>query len=145
MSAPTAPRELSESDLCNLDYVPRTELDRCNVSTPGNLRRKPWTLAECIARVAQNTPHGFTKVTGGPDPITCPWDCGDAPAPWLAIDAATAAIEPAPVTILIAAGTSPKAARRVLKLARQWLAKHDSLERFTPGTRDFDSDCDTPY
>jgi hypothetical protein len=144
MSAPTAPRELSESELCNLDFVPRTALDRCSLSTPGSLRPKPWTLAECLAEVAQNTPHGFTKITGGPDPITCPWDCGNTPAPWLAIDAVTAAMEPAPVTVHIAAGTTPKAARRILKLMRQWLKTRDSLEGFTPAPRDSHSD-DLPF
>ena len=140
MTAPQDRRELSESELCNLDAAPkRRTMDPCNVFFDAGPRQELDTLGSCLQEAARNQPAGYTRITGGENAYSCRWPCDETPdLPWLSIDPVTASIEPAPVTVHIAAGTTPKAARRILKLMRQWLKTRDSLEGYTPAPRDSD-------
>jgi len=135
MSAPPYTRpEMSEAEMCNLDAPPKHRaIDRSTVFFDAGPRPQLGTLGDCLEEVACNKPKGFTRIHGGPDAYSCRWPSDDAPElPWLSIDPVTAPMERAPVAIYIAAGTTPKDARRILKLACEWLKKQDSLERFTP-------------
>lgn len=104
-----------------------------NIFTDAGPRPQLGTLGDCLEEVACNKPKGFTRIHGGPDAYSCRWPCDESPeTPWLSIDAVTVAKERAPVSIYIDAWCSPKNARKILKLACEWLKQHDSLEQFTP-------------
>jgi len=116
-----------------------------NIEIVSQVPTQIGTLGDCLQQTAYHTPKGYTLITGTTDS-----SCGDIPArgsgkPTIVLKAATAAMDPAPVTIHILAGTDPAAARKILKLAANWL-KHfgNTLPDVTPGNFD-NMDDDLPF
>ena len=91
------------------------------------------TLGDCLAETASYLPQGFTKITGCTESFWRDIPADRPDAPWLVMEAATACLEPAPVTIFISAGTPAATAREILKQVSKWLKEHgDQLPGLTP-------------
>jgi hypothetical protein len=90
------------------------------------LRREPerpfiGSLGDCLAQTANYKPLGFAKITAVErDELS------------LHLEADTACIFDASVTIYIRAGVTPEHAREVLKQAARCLKTYESLEPWTP-------------
>ena len=79
------------------------------------------SLGDCLARTASYKPLGFSKITAVErDELS------------LHIEADTACMFGAPVTIFIRAGVTPEHARDILKHAARCLKGYDTLEPWTP-------------
>lgn len=102
--------------------------------TKAEFSRPPLaSLGDCLAETAACVPQGFTKITGCTESFwrDVPADIPDTP--WLVTEAATACLEPAPVTVFVCAGTPPATAIQILEQAVAWLREHGrELEDFTP-------------
>ncbi len=91
------------------------------------------SLGDCLAETAAHQPHGYTKITGCTESFWRDIPADKPDAPWCVMEAATACLEPAPVTIFISAGTPAATARAILKQAAKWLKEHgDELPSLTP-------------
>lgn len=94
------------------------------------------TLGDCLQEVAEHTPRGYTRITGSTDSCCRGIPSDGSGKPWIVLEATTAAMEPAPVTIHILAGTDPATAREILKQAANWLKHHgNELPSLTPRAR----------
>jgi len=101
------------------------------------------TLGDCLAETASYLPQGFTKITGCTESFWRDIPADRPDAPWLVMEAATACLEPAPVTIFISAGTPAATAREILKQVSKWLKEHgDELPGLTPREPESASDDD---
>jgi hypothetical protein len=79
------------------------------------------SLGDCLAKTASYKPVGFAKITAvNRDELA------------LRLEADTACIFAAPVTIYIREGVSPEHAREVLKAAARCLKNYESLQPWTP-------------
>ncbi len=86
------------------------------------------SLGDCLAQTAGYKPLCYAKITAVEhDDLR------------LHLEAATAALFDAPVTVFIRAGVTPEHAREILKEAARCLKGYDTLEPWTPRTND-DSD-----
>lgn len=110
------------------------------LATYQNATDKPKTprpplgsLGDCLAETASYLPQAFTKITGCTKSFWRDIPADKPDAPWFVMEAATACLEPAPVTIYISAGTPAATARDILKQAAKWLKEHgDELPSLTP-------------
>ena len=131
--------------LAFLESLPLGEV--CSAPTQAEFSRPPLgSLGDCLAETAAFQPQRFTKITGCTESF---WR--DVPAdipeePWLVLEAATACIDPAPLTMFIAAGTHPETAIEILEQALNWLKEHgDKLPTMTPIEPAPFSDGDCPF
>lgn len=83
------------------------------------------SLGDCLAETAFHTPRGYSKITALERDI-------DGPMRSLHLEAATASMLDAPVTIFIRAGVTPEHAREILKECARNLKGYDTLEPWTP-------------
>lgn len=83
------------------------------------------SLGDCLAETAFYRPLGYSKITA-----LVPEFGG--PMLDLHLEAATAAMLDAPVTVFIRSGVSTKQAREILKECARTLKGYDTLEPWTP-------------
>ncbi len=120
------------------------ESRRCNGSD--NLGRPLLgSLGDCLAETAAHVPQGYTRVTGCTESFWRDIPADKPDTPWFVMEAATACLPPAPVTIYISAGTPAATAREILKQVAKWLKVHgDELPGLTPRPAHDDIDWSTP-
>ncbi len=91
------------------------------------------SLGDCLQEAASCQPLGYTRITGCTEAFWRDIPADRPDEPWFVMEAVTAAIAPAPVTIHIMAGTPAGTAREILKQVAKWLKLHASeLEGLTP-------------
>jgi hypothetical protein len=91
------------------------------------------TLGDCLQETATFQPQGYTRIIGHTGSFwrDIPADNPDEPS--IVMQAVTAALDPAPVTIHILAGIPAATARAILKQAAKWLKEHGTdLPGLTP-------------
>jgi len=114
-----------------------TESSKCTARPP------LATLGACLADTASFVPSGYTRITGCTESFWRDIPTDKPGSPWFVAEAATACLDPAPVTIFISAGTPAATAREILKQAARWLKEHgDELPDLTPREPESASDDD---
>lgn len=108
-------------------------LSICTQPAPKPKRPPMGTLGDCLQEAASYQPLGYTRIIGCSDSFWRDIPADKPNEPWIVLDAVTAAIDPAPVTIHILAGTPAATAREILKQVSKWLKEHgDELPSLTP-------------
>lgn len=132
----TLASEVREAAMCNgpSNIEPNSESDIEHMRKVDATRRPPLgTMGDCLAETASYQPAGYTRITGCTESFWRDIPADKPDTPWFVMDAVTASLEPAPVTIYIESGTTAATAREILKQAAKWLKEHgDELHELTP-------------
>jgi hypothetical protein len=104
----------------------------------GNHTSRPelGSLGDCLQATASHFPAGYTRIKGCTESFWRGKSINKTDKHWLVVDPVTACLEPAPVTILIRAGTSVSTVQEFLKQTGKWLkVSGGDLSKFTPRER----------
>lgn len=104
------------------------------------------TLGDCLQEVASFQPLGYTRIIGCTESFWRDIPADKPNEPWIVLEAVTASLDPAPVTIHILAGTPATTAREILKKVAKWLKENgNELQGLTPREPETRSNDTAPF